>query len=70
MDLPKIEYEVYYPLYNTNLIKLDLDVCKDTKVEFIYPSTMKGNMDLFNTSSGYFNDICYTFTTDKKPILA
>ena len=70
MDLPKIEYEVYYPLYNANLIKLDLDVCKDTKVEFIYPSTMKGNMDLFNASSGYFNDICYTFTTDKKTDLS
>ena len=70
MDLPKIEYEVYYPLYNANLIKLDLDVCKDTKVEFIYPSSMKGNMDLFNASSGYFNDICYTFTTDKKTDLS
>ena len=70
MDLPKIEYEVYYPLYNTNLIKLDLDVCKDTKVEFIYPSSLKGNMDLFNASSGYFNDICYTFTTDKKTDLS
>ena len=70
MDLPKIEYEVYYPLYNANLIKLDLDVCKDTKVEFIYPSSMKGNMDLFNASSGYFNDICYTFTTDKNTDLS
>ena len=70
MDLPKIEYEVYYPLNNSNLIKLDLDICKNTKVEFLYPSSMEGNMDLFNTSSGYFNDICYAFTSDKKTDLS
>ena len=70
MDLPKIEYEVYYPLNNSNLIKLDLDVCKDTKIEFLYPSNMTGNMDLYNASSGYFNDFCYTFTSDKKTDLS
>ena len=64
MDLPKIEYEVYYPLYNSSLVKLDLDVCNDTKIEFFYPSYMKGNLDELNASSGFFNDICYTYTSE------
>ena len=34
MKIPKIEYEVYYPLNNSNkLTKLDLSLCKDTKIE-------------------------------------
>ena len=63
-ELPKIEYEVYYPLNNSNLVKLDLEVCKDTKIEIIYPSEIDENLDILNTSSGYYNDICYTFTSE------
>ena len=64
MELPKIEYEVYYPLYNSSLVKLDLDVCNDTKIVIIYPSYMTGNLDQLNASSGFFNDICYTYTSE------
>ena len=34
IKIPKLEYEVYYPLNNSNdLIKLNLELCKDTKIE-------------------------------------
>ena len=33
MKIPKVEYEAYYPLYNfKNLTKLNLTLCKDTKI--------------------------------------
>ena len=33
MKVPKIEYEVYFPLKGDNLEKLDLSICDDTKIE-------------------------------------
>ena len=64
MKIPKIEYEVYYPLYGKNLEKLDLTVCEDTKIDLSIPAELDENIDKLNTSSGYFNDICYTYTSE------
>ena len=66
MDISKIEYEVYYPLNKSDLVKLDLDACKDIKIEIIYPASINEKLDLINASSGFFNDICYTFTSENK----
>ena len=34
MKIPKMEYEIYYPLYKDNeLIKLNLSYCQETKID-------------------------------------
>ena len=34
MKIPKVEYELYYPLYSiNNLTKLNLSLCEDRKIE-------------------------------------
>ena len=65
MKIPKIEYEVYYPLYNQELIQLDLSVCQDTRINISIPINISlDDLDLFNSSSGLYNDICYILTSD------
>ena len=65
MKIPKVEYEVYYPLFNNNsLTKLNLSVCQNTKVEISIPVKIKDNIDKYNASSDYYNDICYKATTE------
>ena len=65
MKIPKIEYEVYYPLYgNKNLTKLDLSLCEGSKVEISIAVKINDNLDKFNASSDYYNDICYKTTSE------
>ena len=64
MKIPKIEYEVYYNLNGNNLEKLNLSVCENTKVELSIPAEINEDIDKLNSSSAYFNDICYTSTSD------
>ena len=64
MNIPKIEYEVYYPLNNSdNLDKLDLSICKDTKIEISIRVQINDTLDKYNASSDYYNDICSTTTS-------
>ena len=63
MKIPKIEYEVYYPLKGKNLTKLNLTVCEDTKVDISIPVLLTENMEKHNPSSAYYNDICYPSTS-------
>ena len=69
MKMPKIEYEVYYPLFNQNLSKLNLSICQNTKINISIPVDISINeIDKYNASSGLYNDLCYTLTengTDK-----
>ena len=37
LKIPKIEYEVYYPLYNKTLSTLNLSICKYTKINLSIP---------------------------------
>ena len=69
---PKIEYEVYYPLNGKNLEKLELNICQNNKVDISIPvkNINKTNMDIYNSSSGFYNDICYTYTSEKKTDLS
>ena len=55
----KVEYNVYYKLSGKNLVKLNLTICQNTKISINIPYEIKGNIDKFNISSGYYNDICY-----------
>ena len=45
MKSPKMEYEVYYPFYNNinNLTKLNLNLCKGTKIEISIPVKIDDN---------------------------
>ena len=70
MRVSNIQYEIY-SLLNTpspipNIRKLDLDICKEMKVEVeVDVDIPKGDMDLYNSSSGFYNDICYTYKSDR-----
>ena len=67
LNTPKVEYEVYYSsLLENNLKKADLSLCKNEKIEISIPVNLSSSeMDKYNQSSGYYNDICYTLTTEK-----
>ena len=60
---PKVEYEVFNPI---SLEKLDLEVCNEIKIDILVPVSLKEE-DLFkyNTSSEYYNDLCFAYTTDE-----
>ena len=64
LKIPKIVYEVYYPLFGDNLIKLNLTACKDSKIEFSIPYILNNDIDKIDPSSEYYNDICYTYTSE------
>ena len=47
--------------------KLDLDVCKGIKININIPVSIdEDNLFKYNSSSEYYNDICYTYTTKYK----
>ena len=65
MKIPKIEYEIYYPLNDgTNLTKLNLSYCKGTKIEISIKVKINDNIDKYNLSSDYYNDICSKATSE------
>ena len=64
MKTKKVEYDVYSKLSGKNLIKLNLTVCKNSKGSISLPFELMESLDIFNSSSGYYNDICYTTTSD------
>ena len=64
-NIPKIEYEVYYPFSTNNLTKLDLSICKDIKIDISIPVKISPNeIDKYNMSSDIYNDICFTLTSE------
>ena len=65
MKIPKFEYEVYYPLYNSTLVLLNLSVCSNTKIDISYPMKLdEEKIDKYDLNSDYYNDICYATTTE------
>ena len=64
MKTLKVEYNVYAKLFGKNLIKLNLTVCKKNKISILIPFVINDNLDKFNISSGYYNDICYITTSE------
>ena len=65
MRIPKIEYQVYFPLYGSDLIKLNLSICEDTQIDISIPVIIKEDIEKYNLSSNYYTDICSKETTDK-----
>ena len=64
MKALKVEYDVYCKLFGTNVIKLNLTVCTNSKISIYMPFLIPGNADEYNSCSGYYNDICYTMTSE------
>ena len=65
MKIPKIEYEVYYPFNGKNLEKLSLTICEDSKIELLLPISINlEDLEKHDSSSSYYNDICYISTSD------
>ena len=50
-------------LSGTNLKKLNLTICTNSKILIFMPFNLNGKIDEYNSSSGYYNDVCYTVTT-------
>ena len=64
MKIPKIEYEVYYPLNSSSeLIKLNLSICQNKRIKLTIPVLIDENLDKYNISSGYYKDICTKATS-------
>ena len=66
MRIPKIEYEVYYPLNESLSKKLDLDVCENITIDISIPVMInESDLDKHNSSSNFYKDICYAYTSEK-----
>ena len=64
MKALKVEYDTYVKLSGNNLINLNLTVCENNKISIFLPIILTGNLDKYNPSSKYYNDICYTTTSE------
>ena len=64
MKIPKVEYDIYSALFGENLKKLNLKVCGNSKISISLPIKLTEKLDILNSSSGYYNDICYTTTSE------
>ena len=61
--IPLIEYEVYNSETNQ---KLDMSFCNDSKISISIPVNIdEDNLFKYNTSSEYYNDICFHYTSEK-----
>ena len=66
MKIPKVVFEVYYKLNGINLEKLNLTTySKNCRIDISVPAYInKKDIDKYNASSGYYNDICYVAESD------
>ena len=62
--IPKVEYEIYYPLNNSKLEKLNLSICENINIELFIPVNITDNVEKYNPFSDYYNDICSKTTTE------
>ena len=65
-NTPRVEYEVYHQRENGgNLALLDISECENTRINIILPIKInKNEIDKYNISSDYYNDICNSYTTE------
>ena len=64
LNIPKIEYDIYSKLFENNITKLNLTICEDKKLYISIPLIITENIDKLNSKSDYYNNICYTTTSD------
>ena len=60
MKTLKVEYDIYARLFEKNLINLNLTICEKSKISISIPIKITEQLDKLNSSSAYYNDICYT----------
>ena len=62
-SIPIVEYEVYN--LETNQFKLNLSICEDLKITINIPVDIdEDNLFKYNSSSAYYNDKCFPYTSD------
>ena len=60
--MPIVEYEVYHP---DNFQKIDLDICENITIEISLPVSIdEDELYKYNSSSDYYNDKCYPYTSE------
>ena len=64
MKTLKVEYNVYAKLFGKNLTKLNLTLCEKSKITISIPIVLNEPLDKLNSSSAYYNDICYTTNSE------
>ena len=64
LNNPKVEYQVYYPITGFSLYPLDLSICEGMKIIVGYASDEIVDPLLHDKNSVFYNDICYTFTSE------
>ena len=63
IDIKKIILAKRNIQFNNNLTKLNLSICRDTKIEISIPVIINENLDKYNINSEYYNDICTKATS-------
>ena len=69
LKIPKVEFDVYCKLNGSNLVKLNLSVCQNSKMILSVPVEIEDNLDKLNKKSDYCNDICYSITENGTDII-
>ena len=66
MKIPKVEYDLYSQLTGRKLEKLNLKECQmnNKNISLLMPVIIDENYDKLNSSSGYYNDVCYQTTSN------
>ena len=64
LQIPKVEFDIYCKLNESNLIKLNLSICEDSKISLSVPVKISGDIDKLNSSGEYYNDICSKSTSE------
>ena len=63
---PKVEYEIYYPFDGMHLRLLDVSICEGKEIFIGYHLDIsKDELDLYNSNSDFYHDICYPYTNSK-----
>lgn len=65
IKIPKIEYDLYYKLSDKKLHKLNISICKNSTIFLLVPTVIEENLDILNISCDYYNNICYTTTSER-----
>jgi len=62
MKIPKVEYEIYYKL-NNSFTQMNISICENIKIDILIPITINEDINKLNSSSDYYNSICYPTTS-------
>ena len=64
IKIPKIDYNIYYQLYNSSLTHLNLSLCQNDNIDLLIPIEINDFLYKYNSSGDYYNNICSKTTSD------